>query len=47
MDPEMARNCIAVFDILDKTATAKLEAESGDDYFHLVKLNGKWMIMNV
>lgn len=47
VDAEMARKEIAVFDILDKTATAKLEAEWGIDYFHLAKLDGKWMIMNV
>jgi hypothetical protein len=47
VDPEMARKDITIFDILDKTATAKLEAEWGIDYFHLAKLDGKWMIMNV
>ncbi len=38
---------ITVFEILDKTASAKLEAKWGIDYFHLAKLNGKWMIVNV
>lgn len=38
---------ITVFEILDKTASAKLEAKWGIDYFHLAKLNGKWMIINV
>jgi hypothetical protein len=38
---------ITVFEILDKTASAKLEAKWGVDYFHLAKLNGKWMIINV
>jgi hypothetical protein len=38
---------ITVFDILDKTASAKVEAKWGIDYFHLVKVNGKWTIVNV
>lgn len=38
---------ITVFDILDKTASAKVEALWGIDYFHLAKLNGKWMIVHV
>ena len=38
---------ITVFDILDRTASAKVEAQWGIDYFHLAKINGKWMIINV
>jgi len=38
---------IIVLDVLDKTASAKLEAKWGIDYFHLAKVNGRWMIMNV
>ena len=38
---------IVVFDVLDKTASAKLTAEWGVDYFHLAKVDGKWQIMNV
>ncbi len=38
---------IEVFEVLDKTASAKLTAEWGIDYFHLAKLDGKWYIMNV
>jgi hypothetical protein len=38
---------ITVFDILGKIASAKLEAKWGIDYFHLAKINGKWMIINV
>lgn len=38
---------ITVLDVLDKTASAKLEAKWGIDYFHLAKINGKWMIINV
>ena len=38
---------ITVFEVLDKIATAKVEAKWGIDYFHLAKVNGKWMIINV
>ena len=38
---------IEIFDIKDKTASAKLTAEWGVDYFHLGKVNGQWKIMNV
>lgn len=38
---------ITVFDVLDRIATAKVEALWGIDYFHLAKLNGKWTIINV
>lgn len=38
---------IEIYDINDRTASAKLTAEWGIDYFHLAKLDGKWMIMNV
>ena len=38
---------ITVFDVLDKTASAKLVAEWGVDYFHLAEIDGRWQIMNV
>ena len=38
---------IEILDVLDKTATAKLTAEWGVDYFQLAKEDDKWMIMNV
>jgi putative lumazine-binding protein len=38
---------ITVFDVLDQTASAKLVAEWGIDYFHLAKFDGKWMIINI
>lgn len=38
---------ITVYEVLDKTASGKLVAEWGIDYFHLAKLDGKWYIMNV
>ncbi len=38
---------IDIYDVNDRTASAKLTAEWGIDYFHLAKLDGKWYIMNV
>ena len=38
---------IEIFDVQDQTASAKLTAFWGTDYFHLAKYNGKWMIVNV
>jgi len=38
---------IVVFDVLDKTASAKLTAHWGIDYFQLEKIDGKWMIRHV
>ncbi len=42
-----ARRKVVVFDVLDKTASAKLVAEWGIDYLHLVKEDGKWKIRQV
>lgn len=47
VDAETARKTITILDVMDQTATAKLEAEWGVDYFHLAKLDGRWMIVNV
>lgn len=38
---------ITLFEVLDQTATAKLVAEWGIDYFHLAKFDGRWLIVNV
>ncbi|GJM26584.1 MAG: hypothetical protein DHS20C16_29990 [Phycisphaerae bacterium] len=38
---------VEVFDVLDKTASAKLTAQWGIDYMLLVKYEGKWMIERV
>jgi hypothetical protein len=38
---------VTVFDVLDKIASAKVEAKWGVDFFHLAKIDGKWMIINV
>ena len=42
LDPQ-----ITVFDVLDYTASAKLVADWGIDYFHLSKISGEWKIYNV
>lgn len=38
---------IAIYDISDQTATAKLTAVWGIDYMHLAKYEGKWKIINI
>jgi len=38
---------IEIYDINTKTASAKLNAVWGIDYFHLGKVNGQWKIFNV
>ena len=38
---------IEIYDINDKTASARLTAVWGLDYFHLAKLGDQWYIMNV
>jgi hypothetical protein len=38
---------IQILDMLDQTASAKLVAQWGIDYFHLARYDGRWMIVNV
>lgn len=38
---------ITVLDVLDRIASAKVEAQWGIDYFHLAKIGGNWTIINV
>ena len=38
---------ITIYEVLDKTASAKLVAQWGIDYLHLAKLEGRWKIINV
>ena len=45
--PKTAPKEIVVFDVLDRTASAKLTAAWGVDYFHLAKVSDKWMIVNI
>lgn len=45
--PATAPKKITIFDVQDQTASAKLVAQWGTDYFHLAKYDGKWKIINV
>lgn len=38
---------IEIYEVHDKTASAKLTAEWGIDFMHLCKVDGKWKIMNI
>ena len=38
---------VHIFEVADKTATAKVTATWGIDYLHLVKESGRWYIVNV
>jgi hypothetical protein len=38
---------IEIYDVQDQTATGKLTAEWGTDYFQLAKYEGKWLIVNI
>jgi len=38
---------ILIYEVNDKTATAKLTAVWGIDLFHLAKVDGQWKIMNI
>jgi hypothetical protein len=46
-DPNTAKREVKILDRLDQTAVARLDAEWGIDFFHLAKIDGKWMILNV
>lgn len=45
--PADAPKKVEILDVLDKTASAKLTASWGVDYFHLAKYDGKWKIVHV
>ena len=45
--PESPQHSVEVFEVLDKTASAKLTAFWGIDYMHLVKNEGRWEIVQV
>ena len=38
---------IIIYDVHDKTASAKLIAKWGIDFMHLSKVDGQWKIMNI
>ena len=45
--PENPRKEVIILDIYGKTASVKLIADDWIDYMHIVKLNGKWQLVNV
>ncbi len=45
--PENPKKEIIILDIFNKVASVKLIADDWIDYMHIVKLNGKWQIVNV
>jgi hypothetical protein len=47
VDPDTARKDVAVFEVLDKTASARVTAHWGRDYMHLVKTDGGWKIRQI
>ena len=47
VDAATAVKEVVVFEILDKTASAKLVADWGIDYMQLAKVDGRWMIKNI
>ncbi len=47
VDAATAVKKVEVYEVLDKTASAKLSADWGIDYMHLAKFDGRWMIINV
>ncbi len=45
--PTDAPKQVEILDVLNQTASAKLTASWGVDYFHLAKYEGKWKIVHV
>ncbi|MEM9672585.1 MAG: nuclear transport factor 2 family protein [Bacteroidota bacterium] len=45
--PANPKKEVIILDIYDKTASVKLIADDWIDYMHIVKLNGKWQLVNV
>lgn len=42
-----AKKEVVILDVFNKIASVKLIADEWVDYMHIVKLNGKWTIVNV
>ncbi|WP_299676986.1 nuclear transport factor 2 family protein [uncultured Tenacibaculum sp.] len=45
--PEKPKKKIIILDIFNKIASVKLVADDWVDYMHIIKLNGKWQLVNV
>jgi hypothetical protein len=46
-DVTVAPREVRILDVLDQTATARLEAHWGIDYMHLARFDGTWQIIHV
>jgi hypothetical protein len=47
VDPAVAVKRVVVFEVLDRTASAKLVADWGIDYLHLARYADGWKVVNV
>lgn len=45
--PASPRKEVKLLDVSDRTASVKLHADEWIDYMHIIKVNGKWKIINV
>lgn len=45
--PENPKKEVIILDVFDKVASVKLLADDWIDFMHIVKLNGKWQLVNV
>jgi hypothetical protein len=45
--PSSPKKEVKLLDVSDRTASVKLYADEWIDYMHIVKVNGKWKIINV
>lgn len=46
-DPDTTAHEVVVFEVMDKTASARITAHWGVDYMHLAKVDGRWRIRNI
>ena len=46
-DPDTTAHEVVVFEVMDKTASARITAHWGVDYMHLAKVDGQWRIRNI
>lgn len=45
--PAVQQKDVTIFDVFGNTATAKIVANQWVDYLHLIKWEGRWVIVNV
>ena len=45
--PKTPKKEVIILDVFDKVASVKLIADDWIDYMHIIKLNGKWQLVNV